>query len=79
MPARWIIRRDIFGRPEGQPLQCVYPKDSSTEPGLPSLNECVGKLMEADEVCVGDAEHRLVMCEGLVTGHIDVSAERPIE
>lgn len=76
---RWVRRRDIFGKPQGDALHCHLLNETATEQGLYSVEECVQMLLSADERCVGDTEHRLVMRKGRVVGHIDATRERPTD
>jgi len=78
MPQRWVTRRDVDGKAEGEPLRCFVEHAILAEPGLRRVEECVAALVQEGEECTSKAEKRPINRDGLFVGFIEISKEFPL-
>lgn len=79
MPGRWAIRRDVFGKAEGEALRCFLPHAIVAEPGLRSIDQCVSMLLGEGETCAGGDQDQVILRNGQVVGHICITREKPVD
>jgi len=77
VPQRWVVRRDLQGHPEHEPLRCYVDNAVIAEPGLRTVAQCIAELLRENEECIGEGDHRLVHRDGTLMAHIDVTREKP--
>jgi hypothetical protein len=70
--AKWVARRDVREGEVGEPLLCVDPRDMFASQASHTLEECVQKLLRADEVCLGQTNRRSIMKGARVVGYIEI-------
>lgn len=78
MPQRWVVRRDVDGQAESEPLRCFVEHAILAEPGLRRVEECVAALVRDGEECTSTADKRPVTKNGVYVGFIEVTREFPL-
>jgi hypothetical protein len=64
MPQRWVVRRDMDGKAQNEPMRCFLPHAIVAEPGLRTIDQCINGLLQEGEAFIGDGDHRLVVLDG---------------
>lgn len=78
MPQRWVIRRDLEGRAEAEPLRCFVEHAIVAEPGVRRVEECVAALVRDDEQCTSKSEKRPITRDGVYVGFVEISKDFPL-
>ena len=75
MIERWVIRRDLNGQIESEPLRCFMPNAIVAEPGIRRVEECVASLVRDGETCKGRECIRPIFLDDVTVGYIEVTRE----
>jgi hypothetical protein len=73
--SKFVFRTDRRRRPVSEPLQGIDASEIVYRPEASTVEECVHKLLAADEICLGASEHRDIMRGARVIGHIRIVDE----
>ncbi len=73
MPLRWVTRRNLDGREASPPRRAFVVGASVSEPGLRTVEQCVASLLNEGEGCKGTSERLLILKDGRLVGHIDIT------
>lgn len=70
--SKCVFRTDLRNQPVSEFLLCVDGSELFFNPDSLTVDECVHRLVAADEVCLGTSEKRLVMQGARVVGYIRI-------
>jgi hypothetical protein len=75
MTERWVIRRDVNGQIESEPLRCFMPHAIVAQPGVLTVEQCVASLVRDGEVCSGREAIRPIFLDNVLVGYIEVTRQ----
>lgn len=70
--SKCVFRTDLQNQPVSEFLLCVDASELFFNPTAPTVQECVHKLIAADEICLGASDKRAVMQGSRVVGYIRI-------
>jgi hypothetical protein len=70
--AKCVFRTDLRQQPVSQHLPCVDGAEMFHRPALPTVEECVQRLLSGDEICLGRSDRREIMRGPRVVGYIRI-------
>jgi hypothetical protein len=73
--SKCVFRMDIRQRPVGDPLLCIDAIEMFDRPGMPTVEQCVPRLLTEDEICLGASDKRAIMQGPKVVGYIRILAQ----
>ena len=74
--SKHVFRTDLRQRPVSASLPCIDASEIFFRPEAPTVEECVHKLLDGDEICLGVSERRAVMQGPRVVGYIRIVDDR---
>jgi hypothetical protein len=74
---KWVIRKDLALNTSGAPLLCQDPDELAFDPSHPTIEECVSRLLQGDEICLSGASKRHIMRGTRLVGYIEIAARDP--
>lgn len=75
--AKWVTRRTIDGKDVSEPRFCTEFAPLLQNTGVWTVDDCIRKLLDADERLGSDSDHRPILRGEQVVGFIDVTDFHP--
>ena len=75
--SKWVIRTDTAARLVGQPMECSDPDAMESAGGIPTIDECVQRLVAPDEIALGHTFKRPVMKGAKLVAFIEIRNSPP--
>lgn len=68
--SKCVYRTDLYMRPVSDPIFCIDAIDLLFRPDMPTVSQCIQRLVAPDEICLGASDKRAIMRGPRVVGYV---------